>query len=248
MKTNVATIVSLAVLLGACKSEPTEVRVIENVHADAHALAVVERVTERLGGRSAWDRTRYLAWNFMGKRRHVWDKTEGRLRLEDGARIVLCDLDDGTGRVFENGVEVLDPEQRKKALERTRAIWINDSYWMFMPYKLLDPGVHLAYDGVEKLGDGRDADVLTLTFESVGMTPDNRYRVFVGRDTGLVEAWSYFEHAADAAPKFTLPWAGWKRFGDIWLATEHGQPVDWNIRVFSELPDSVFESPEPVSI
>lgn len=214
---------------------------------DARALAVVERVEARLGGREAWERTRYLSWRFMGKRRHVWDKRTAALRLEEDERVVLLDLDSGEGRVFDRGVELLDPTERSRALEKARAAWVNDSYWMFMPYKLRDPGVRLAYDGVEVLADGRVADVLELSFEAVGLTPHNRYRVFVGRDSDLVLAWSYFERASDPEPKFTLPWAGWTRFGDIWLATDHGKPSDWEIRVPRELPDAVFEGPAPIT-
>ena len=40
-------------------------------------------------------------------------------------------------------------------LELGHRTWINDSYWMFMPYKLLDPGVTLAYAGERALEDGR---------------------------------------------------------------------------------------------
>ena len=33
------------------------------------------------------------------------------------------------------------------------AIWVNDTYWLLMPYKMKDPGVTLAYDGEEGKGD-----------------------------------------------------------------------------------------------
>jgi hypothetical protein len=117
---------------------------------------------------------------------------------------------------------------------------------MFMPYKLLDPGVVLTYVGNQPMADGRSSEVLQLTFESVGLTPQNRYLVFVASDTGLVEQWSYFRDAADTEPGFTAAWERWQRFGNIMLATGHGRDADWDIAVFSDLPASVFESPDPV--
>ena len=223
---------------------------------DPRAIEVAERVLERLGGREAWDRTRTISWRFMGRRRHVWDKHTGELRLEEPVgegearrqRVVLIDLDTRRGRVADDGVEVVDPAARSAALERAYAVWINDSYWMFLPYKLLDPGVRLAWDGVDRLEDGRPADVLSLTFDGVGLTPKNRYRVFVAQDTGLVEAWSFYEEATDTQPKFTLPWGGWREFGGIRLATEHGRGDDWEVAVHGELPRRVFEDFAPVSL
>jgi hypothetical protein len=117
---------------------------------------------------------------------------------------------------------------------------------MFMPYKLLDPGVTLRYGGEKEMEDGRGADVLVLTFEEVGYTPENKYDVFVARDTGLVEQWSFYRNADDEEPSFTLPWTGWREFGGILLATDHGREKDWDIAVPESLPRTVFTSPDPV--
>ena len=90
--------------------------------------------------------------------------------------------------------------------------------------------------------DGRMADVLEMTFgEGVGYTPENRYEVFVARDTGLVEQWSFFAKADDTEPGFTMPWSGWQPFGNIMLATGRGQDKDWAIVVGTEVPEGLFE-------
>ena len=31
--------------------------------------------------------------------------------------------------------------------------WVNDTYWLLMPYKMKDPGVMLAHDGEPKEGN-----------------------------------------------------------------------------------------------
>lgn len=223
-------------------------------NADPEARAIAEAVMERMGGQEAWDNTRYLAWNFFGGRQHYWDKWTGDVRIEipedenragerTPASLILMNLDSRLGRAWVDGVEVTDPERLEEMIERGWRTWVNDAYWMFMPYKLLDPGVNLRYVGEEIMADDREADVLELTFEGVGVTPQNRYLVYVAKDSGLVEQWSYFANREDAEPGFTMPWAGWRRFGEIMIATDHGRGADWDIQVYEQVPEGLFSDP-----
>ena len=206
---------------------------------------LADRVLDAMGGRAAWDGTRYVSWNFMGKRKHLWDKSTGDLRYEFKEQICLVNLNTRKGRVFEKGVEVTDESARGSAIEKTCSAFINDSYWMFMPYKLRDPGVRIVEIGARKTKEGNDASALELTFENVGETPQNRYVVYVGEKSGLVEQWDYFEDRADAEPKLSAPWKGWKRFGRILLCTDHGDGNDWSIAVHERVPESAFRDPAP---
>jgi hypothetical protein len=219
--------------------------------SDERAVEIAQATVEKMGGWEAWDAARFVSWNFFGRRRHYWDRLTGDLRLEypneQDRFVVLMNVDTKQGRVWKNGEEVTDPEQVGQQLQRSHEMWINDSYWMFMPYKLLDPGVTLKYSGEGVTEDGRAADVLELTFEEVGYTPQNRYEVLVARESGLVEQWNFFATAGDAEPQFKSPWTGWRWFGGIMLATDHGQGRDWDIAVHATLPRAVFESPEPVA-
>ena len=220
--------------------------------SDAKAIEIAERVMEAMGGQEAWNNTRYISWNFMGRgRTHVWDKWTGNHRIEqqtrDGDRLVsLINTNTWNGRVWRNGVEVTDPEELARLLNSAQGAWINDTYWMFMPFKLRDPGVILEYVGEGQMEDGRASEILRLTFDNVGRTPNNRYLVHVSQDTGLVEQWSYFQNASDAEPGFTLPWADWQRFGNVLLSKDRGRSADWEIRVYDSLPESVFTSPDPI--
>ena len=214
---------------------------------DPKAEELARAVMQKMGGQASWNATRYVRWDFFGGRRHWWDRFNGDIRIEAEQRIVLMNIHTLKGRVWQDGQELAPGEELDEALVAGHQWWVNDSYWMFMPYKLLDPGVNLQYAGQREMEDGRPADVLEMTFgEGIGYTPQNRYEIFVAQDTGLVEAWSFYADASDAEPRFTMPWAGWERFGKILLANSRGRDKDWNISVPEELPESVFRSPEPV--
>ncbi len=220
--------------------------------SDERAIEIAERTMETMGGEEAWNNTRYISWKFFGRNLHVWDKWTGRHRIErqsrDGdAMVMLINTNDWNGRVWRNGEEVTDPDDLAAQLNGAMRSWINDGYWIFMPYKLRDPGVTLRYVGEKAMEDGRMANVVELTFEEVGVTPNNKYEVFVANDTGLVEQWSHWTNRDDPEPRFTNEWSGWQQFGNIMLSTNRGRDADWEIQVFDDLPDSVFTDPAPLS-
>ena len=216
--------------------------------SDAKAIAIADEVMQKLGGRKNWDNTRYITWKFFGRRFHVWDKRSGDIRVESQNRTVLMNINTKEGRVWEDGTEVTHPDSLAKRLDRGYRAWINDSYWLVMPYKLKDSGVTLKYVGERKTESGANSDVLQLTFEGVGVTPKNKYEVFVTKENKLVEQWAFFRTAEDADPRFTGPWQEWQQHGKILLSANRGERGHTDVAVFDALPVSVFESPEPVDI
>ena len=232
----------------AATANPHDDRVHVTADSDPEAVAIAQSVMANMGGWEAWDATRYLCWNFYGTRRHIWDRNTGNIRIEpDSSSVILMNLNTKQGRAWENGKEITHPDSLAKVLVSGDKMWVNDSYWMFMPYKLLDPGVILKYLGERNLEDGRAADVLELTFtDGTGYTSRNKYDVFVVKDTGLVEQWAYYTDRTDPESRFTGPWAGWTRFGGIMLATSHGREHNWEIAAPAEVPLTAFTSPEPV--
>lgn len=223
--------------------------------SDERAIKLAEATLEAMGGREAWERTRHLKWNFFGMRKHLWDKHTGRARIDattrDGTKILaLIDLDDKTGRIWKDGQEITEPTERDRFLNMAHGWWINDSYWLLMPYKLRDPGVTLAYKGEGEMEAGEPADIIALTFERVGLTPQNKYHVWIARESGLVEQWAFYESASDPEPQFITPWKDWREYGGIKLSGDRGEMNGramklTEIAVYDELPDEVFTSPEP---
>ncbi|MEM7582283.1 MAG: hypothetical protein AAF560_02795 [Acidobacteriota bacterium] len=224
---------------------------------DPKAVGIAQNVLAKMGGEEAWQGTRYLRFNFFGFRTHHWDRYDGRHRFEGKSRdgdsyLVLHNINTRQGDVWING-EAIDGEAKSQWLERAYGAWINDTYWLIMPYKLLDPGVNLAYDGEETI-EGTTFDKLRLTFNSVGMTPGDTYWAYINRDSGLMERWAYhLESWEDDREPTAWQWLDWQSYGNIMLSSRRVKTDDGNerpladIAVFNSLPNSVFESSDPVA-
>lgn len=223
--------------------------------ADPRAVEVANRVLGTLGGQQAWSSAHYLRFTFAGRRRHYWDKWTGRHRLEGQTPqgqtfVVLSNVNTKEGQAFLDG-QPAPANLAKEMLDGAYAAWVNDTYWLLMPYKLQDPGVNLGYQGTETI-DGQNYDVLTLSFQGVGLTPGDRYWVYVNKQTNLVDRWGYVlqNQPADSQPTQWL-WQGWAPAGPLLLAPKRtqvggeGTVIEFtDLGVLDSLPDTVFTSPE----
>ena len=239
---------------GAFASENPAAPGFDAADSDAKAIEIADQVMAAMGGRKAWDDTHFITWNFFGRRRHVWDKYTGDIRVEGIDRetkepyLILMNIHTKNGRAWSSGEEITAPKALTEKLDLGEAVWINDGYWIFMPYKLKDSGVTLRYLGERTMADGRAADVLQLTFKEVGRTPENKYYVYVARDSKLVEQWEYFSTAEDPEPQFQNPWHNWQPYGAILLSDDRGEDRGHtDIGVFDELPPEILADPIPVN-
>lgn len=214
--------------------------------SEAKAIALADEVMLKLGGKENWDKTHYVMWRFFGRRLHVWDKWTGNIRVERTEETVLMNINTKQGRAWKNGVEVTHPDSLAKSLKGGYEAWVNDSYWVFMPYKLKDSGVTLKYVGEGKMPDSSAAEILQLTFENVGVTPQNKYLVYVNKATKLVGHWDYFTTATDEKPRVSNVWGNWQQYGRIMLSDDRGRGKHTDLAVFEALPASVFTDPAPV--
>lgn len=225
-------------------------------HADSHAdraTHIAERSTEAMGG-DAWDDVRFLRFDFFGFRTHHWDRHENLHRLEGTSRegesyVVVQDLDTREGQAWVDG-ERLTGDDAAAQLEQAYGAWINDTYWLLMPMKLLDPGVHLSDQGSEEI-DGKSYDKLEITFEQVGLTPGDTYWAWFDPETGLMHQWAYhLEGWEDEREPTAWRWLDWRDYGDVTLSSLRRQVADGSerslgdIAVFDHLDASVFQSPE----
>lgn len=218
--------------------------------SDPKAIQLADSVMAAQGGRKNWDATRYIAWNFFDVRKLLWDKHTGNVRIEnlkDDTK-TLVNINTDKGKVFKNGAEVTQPDSVAKYLKQGKEAWINDSYWLVMPYKLKDSGVTLKYLGEEKLPTGPDTHVLQLTYQNVGVTPENKYKVYVDKNNHLVAQWAYYKNAQDSIPAFVMPWLDYQPYGNIKLSGDRGQAKLKDIQVLEQVPETAFTSFAPVDL
>ncbi len=212
-------------------------------NSDVEALAVADSVMVAMGGYQNWKETRYLSWNFFGRRSLLWDKWTGNVRIEipKDSTIILLNVNDSTGKAMQAGVEITNPDTlQQKFLNEGVTIWINDSYWLVMPFKLKDSGVTLKYIGETTTVDSIAAHQLQLTFDNVGLSPEHKYNVYVDKSTQLVCRWDYFDNYGNEEPRFSTPWQDYSQHGNIKLSGNRGRGALTDIEVLEEVDEQRF--------
>ncbi|WP_418262684.1 hypothetical protein [Flavobacterium faecale] len=211
--------------------------------AEVDVNTIVKETQDAMGGMTNYNNTKFIQWDF-GKRKLFWNKWTGDVRVEnpEANQVILVNVNTLKGKAFENGTLVADATKTNRLLEQAKKWWINDSYWLVMPWKLQDPGVTLTYVKTEKLTNGNTADVLQLTFNAVGVTPENKYWVYVDQKEHLIKQWAYYKSYDDAEPKFLKPWDNYQKMGSILLSfnrsKDGGGPK--NVEVKSDFDPTIF--------
>ncbi len=211
--------------------------------SDVEAIQLVDSIMQAMGGRKAWDETRFISWNFFGRRDLVWDRFTGRVRIDIPAdsTTFLVNVNDDTGKISIKGRVLTDPDSLKTFIERAKQIWVNDSYWLVMPFKLKDSGVTLKYTGEETLDSGLNCKVIELTFSEVGFTPNNKYRLYVDTKDMLIKQWAFYQDATQDEPSAVWPWDNYQQYGNILLSADRSDGRGpKNVRVDENLSEDVF--------
>jgi hypothetical protein len=252
-----ALVILLAISCRTASDQSTSDTGFDSSKSDPEAIRIADEVMVALGGRKNYDAVKYLSFHFVVTKgdtqlsdwRHDWNRRNNNYRLETTTRYgdhlrIIFNLDTKNGAVFKNG-QALEGEEKIQWLARAYARYINDTYWLLMPYKLKDSGVMLKYDGKQEVS-GFQYDVVSLGFaDSVGLTPWNMYRVFVDEATRLVHRWEYFENEG-AAPSPAW-WESWRVYGGIKLAEErvfensNRKILFTNIVASREVDEKIFE-------
>lgn len=243
---------------------------IADVELETRADSVAMQMYQAHGGR-AWATVPYLRFNFGVAQgdsarvvaRHLWNYQTGNYRLEwdkgaDSTYVALFDVSgsvDATppGTVYLNGQAVANTESGE-LLEEAQRRFINDSYWLLAPLKVFDNGVQREYVADSSTSE---YDVITLTFEDVGMTPGDQYWFYVDKETGLLQRWAFhLEGMEEAEPPRVFDWTDPVTLesseGSLRLFTRKeavGAPVAIvtdNVEVIGSLEQSIFTAAQPV--
>lgn len=216
---------------------------------DDKSLPLINASLNAMGGIENYNNTRFISWVFFGRRFHIWDKYTGDVRIEsqDGS-LILMNVNNKQGRAWgPDKALIKDKKELAEKLKFGYEAWINDSYWLVMPYKMLDPGVNVTYTRQDKTANGKSAEVVTMTFTDVGVTPENKYEIFFDQATKRVSQWRYYAKSEDQTPAFELSWANWQHYGNIMLSDMRGERGIGPLNVYQALPELYFTQPEPVT-
>ena len=176
---------------------------------DEKAQQLAREVWKASGGEK-WPKVKEIRFTFIveqdGKQlasaEHHWNRAAGTDRVKWKGKDVTVNL-----------AAPAQDEDAKAAYGR----WVNDSYWLLAPLKVLDPGVNLTHEGAKDL-NGTSYEALRLSFAGVGLTPGDQYLLYIDPQTKLVRAWDYIP-TADKVMHGT--WENYKTFGGLQLSTEH---------------------------
>lgn len=103
------------------------------------------------------------------------------------------------------------------------ARFINDSYWLLFPFKLVWDRGSFTYE-VESLDEASDKQVgnrkVTISYgDSGGYTPGDIYDFYINSDYKITE-WTW-RKSNDSVARIRTKWAPPKNFNGLWLTTLH---------------------------
>jgi hypothetical protein len=193
----------------------------------AEGLALAREVWRALGGEKGWaDRSWSLAFDFVAYRdgkevarfSHNWNRRTNAAVVSgmgrDGRRweVRFSDIYARSGTATINGAPAPESDL-PKLLDNAYARFINDSYWLLMPLKILDDGVihrRLADTTVA----GERFERLALSFERVGLTPGDQYQLYIDPKTKRVVRWTYVLESGRTGDN---RWEGYEQIGPVTL-------------------------------
>lgn len=199
---------------------------------DPVADELARRSIDILGG-PAWEKARYLSFTFNLERNgqtsasfpQQWDRTTGLYRVSGkdpkGVPFVVVEnVNTKSGRAWQNGVEVRDPAALQELMTLGYRRFINDTYWLLMPLKMLEPGVRRNAMGERTDACGRKWDVVRVIFDQGQGVPADTYWAWINRDSGIVEEWDMKLAGTPAdQPPVEIFFHDFRRVGGVLIST-----------------------------
>jgi hypothetical protein len=105
--------------------------------------------------------------------------------------------------------------------------FMNDQYWLILPFHVVWDGATVTTDGAQKLSlSGASAERIVVKYPSDGgYEPGDTWDLYVGADKRIVEI--AYHHGANKPPKLVIAtWADHKKAGPLLVATDHRGTFD----------------------
>lgn len=212
--------------------------------SELKATSIAKRMISAMGGDENFEVTNFIGWTFFGIRKLIWDKQNDRVRVDYLKKelTIITSLNSEKTKLFINGSEITDADSLIKYSTRGKRIWANDSYWLLMPFKLLDEGVTLKYLK-DTLLNNTNTSILEMTFDNVGFTPENKYWIYVDMNSYLITQWDFFDKYTDTIPEFSNTWGDYKKYDKLLISGDRGVEGKLeDIYVVDEMPAAIFET------
>jgi len=161
------------------------------------ADSIAYRAIDMLGA-SAWPQARYFAFTLVIEKDgkvvsfpQKWDRATGQYQVsgtdpQGKPFSVSMNVNTLKGHATIDGNEITTPGRLKEVGYRR---FTNDIFWLLMPLRMTDAGVHRTYEGERNDSCGRVWDIVKMTFDQGGLLPGDTYWAWVNRDSGIVEEW-----------------------------------------------------------
>jgi len=212
---------NIVIVLGAatlCFAIPASLPAEENSGSGAK---LADAVWKACGGEN-WGNIKTIDFTFAVEKGgktvasvdHHWDVPAQTDRVKWKGKDVTVDL-----------ANPASDEDAKAAYAR----WVNDSYWLLAPLKLKDRGVNPTDEGTKEM-DGAKREVLGLSFGQVGLTPNDRYNLYIDPKTKLVTSWDYMP---EPGKKMHVTWSDYQKSGGLTLATDHASDGGTRVRILN---------------
>jgi len=224
---------------------PVPERAFDPKGSDPAAVALVDRMWTALGGRKAYDSIDYICFTSsrldaevtLSSHTLCWDRRQDRVRLEmrtnRGELVVLLRLREGKGSAFENDEPVPEADQGG-VVQHARRLCEDDLYWLLMPWRLKDPGVHLRVAGEIERG-GRKLARVQVTMDPGGwLDPEKLFHVALDPEDGRLVEWSWPRpEAGGGTSEVVFAWADWVERSGVQFCSRQ-QEFDGSIQVVHE--------------
>ena len=140
---------------------------------------------------SAWKELNYIAFtSFRGVHHYKWDKHQNVAEIIwEGNRVVM-NLDTKEALVYQNSAPVTALVYKNALINEAWKIWNSDSFWLFAPFRLFDPGT------TRSIVQSSHSNTQALKIE---YSPD-------GKNTGNRYVWEINEEF------MPISWKTWSKF------------------------------------
>ncbi len=174
-------------ILAACNSEPSN-QAKTTVGSNEPVLVDDQKTIEEVYQKEAFLKQSAIQFDlkltFRGK-----ERLKGKMTLKTNSTASKIDYANGNTLLYnESGIFHSDSMGSDKKLRFDAYTW---SYFFLFPYKLSDPGTNWEKVRLPQLNN-REHNTYKLSFDAgVGDAPDDWYKLYVNKSTGLIEVSSY---------------------------------------------------------